>query len=76
MKPIALLLIVAALSFGCRLQMAGKWGGAAGAYSGSIADVRVSQGLATVDDLGVQTAMDKHAASPQFMGMIEKTASV
>ena len=74
MRWAALLLIVSALSFGCRLQMAGKWGGAAGAYSGSIADVRISQGLATVDDEGVQTAMDKHAASPEFLSMIQDTA--
>jgi hypothetical protein len=66
---IALLLLPA-----CRLQMAGKWGPAQGAFSGSIADVRISQGLATVDEAGVQTAMDKHAASPQFMGMVERTA--
>jgi hypothetical protein len=75
MKP-ALVLVAILSLLGCRLQMAGKWdsNGPHGSYSGSIADVRISQGIATTDEEGTQTAMDKLAASPQFMGMVEKVA--
>lgn len=72
-SSLGLTLALSLLLSSCSTQVAGRLGSFELAVGSTIADPRISEKIATVDEEGVQVAADKHAASKQFMAAIEKT---